>query len=366
MSSGKDKDNKDKEPAAAEAKNDHEDSDEEASGTSNFSLEFLGRYLATKLKIHGDDKPKEKILEEFTIDGIVSHINKNNCNNIIVMAGAGISTTAGIPDFRSPVSGLYHNLQKYNLPHPQAIFELSFFHENPRPFFELAKELYPGSFKPTICHYFVKLLNDKGMLLRHYTQNIDTLERVAGVPDEKLVEAHGTFNKGHCLACRKSYTQDWMKDKIFADDIPPICDDCPGVVKPDIVFFGENLPEKFHKSITTDFSKCDLLIIMGSSLTVQPFASLIDRAPDGCPRLLINREKAGHQSGLSLFGYGGGLEFDRESNVRDVCWLGDCDEGCLALAEKLGWGDELKELRKQEHERIDKDEGKTMKKDPKL
>lgn len=62
MSSGKDKDNKDKEPAAAEAKNDHEDSDEEASGTSNFSLEFLGRYLATKLKIHGDDKPKEKVI----------------------------------------------------------------------------------------------------------------------------------------------------------------------------------------------------------------------------------------------------------------------------------------------------------------
>lgn len=97
------------------------------------------------------------------------------------------------------------------MPHPQAIFELDFFRENPRPFFELAKELYPGSFKPTVCHYFVKMLIDKDYLLRHYTQNIDTLERVAGVPDSKLVEAHGTFHTGHCMHCKKEYSQEWMK-----------------------------------------------------------------------------------------------------------------------------------------------------------
>lgn len=77
---------------------------------------------------------------------------------------------AGIPDFRSPGSGLYHNLQKYKLPNPQAIFEIGFFRQNPKPFFTLAKELYPGTFKPTTCHYFIKLLNQKGLLLRHYTQ----------------------------------------------------------------------------------------------------------------------------------------------------------------------------------------------------
>lgn len=77
---------------------------------------------------------------------------------------------AGIPDFRSPGSGLYDNLQKYNLPYPQAIFEINFFRENPKPFFVLAKELYPGIFKPTIGHYFIRLLQEKGYLLRHYTQ----------------------------------------------------------------------------------------------------------------------------------------------------------------------------------------------------
>lgn len=106
---------------------------------------------------------------------------------------------------------MYDNLQKYNLPHPQAIFELDFFQENPKPFFVLAKELYPGSFKPTVCHYFIRLLHDKGLLLRHYTQNIDTLERVAGIPGEKLIEAHGTFHTGHCLECRKEYPLQWMK-----------------------------------------------------------------------------------------------------------------------------------------------------------
>lgn len=72
---------------------------------------------------------------------------------------------AGIPDFRSPGSGLYHNLQKYNLPEPQAIFDIGYFKENPEPFFMLAKELLPGSFKPTISHYFIKLLKEKGTCL---------------------------------------------------------------------------------------------------------------------------------------------------------------------------------------------------------
>ncbi|KAF5300526.1 hypothetical protein FQR65_LT09146 [Abscondita terminalis] len=278
------------------------------------------------------------------------------------MAGAGISTSAGIPDFRSPGSGLYHNLQKYNLPHPQAIFELDFFHENPKPFFVLAKQLYPGAFKPTKCHYFVRLLNEKGLLLRHYTQNIDTLERVAGIPESKLVEAHGTFHLSHCLECQKEYSLDWMKEQIFKDNVPT-CEECTGVVKPDIVFFGENLPSKFHTCIQTDFPKCNLLIILGSSLVVQPFASLIDRVPKTAPRFLINREKAGERTGiLSLIGMGSGLDFDNKNNSRDVFWLGDCDEGCQLLADKLGWGAELAQLVEKEHKRIDSETEKTNKK----
>lgn len=79
--------------------------------------------------------------------------------------------------FRTPGTGLYDNLQKYHLPEPSAVFDAAYFNHNPRPFFSLAKELYPGRFSPNLVHCFVRLLQDKGVLLRNYTQNIDGLER---------------------------------------------------------------------------------------------------------------------------------------------------------------------------------------------
>ncbi|XP_047371517.1 NAD-dependent protein deacetylase sirtuin-2 isoform X1 [Vespa velutina] len=322
-------------------------------------MEKIRKYLIQKLKLYDSDTEQEScsgVLKELTIDGIIDYIKQNPKCKIITMAGAGISTSAGIPDFRSPSSGLYHNLEKYNLPHPQAVFELDFFMENPEPFFTLAKQLLPEGFKPTPCHYFIRLLWEKGLLLRHYTQNIDTLERIAGLPAEKLIEAHGTFHTGHCLKCRAPYTLEWMKEKILESVIPK-CEECEeGVVKPDVVFFGEMLPERFHYFADRDFIHADLLIIMGSSLVVQPFASLIDRVRPSCPRLLINKEKAGMQDRLSRFlGLRQGLIFDsKNSNSgRDVAWLGDCDTGCQLLADKLGWGEELKALIKREHERLD-------------
>uniref|UniRef100_A0A1B6LHU5 Deacetylase sirtuin-type domain-containing protein n=1 Tax=Graphocephala atropunctata TaxID=36148 RepID=A0A1B6LHU5_9HEMI len=103
----------------------------------------------------------------------------HDSNKILVMAGAGLSTPSGIPDFRSPESGLYNNLQRYKLPYPEAIFDLNFYANNPGPFLDLARSIYPGAgnIKPNIGHYFVRLLEVKGKLLRMYTQNIDGLER---------------------------------------------------------------------------------------------------------------------------------------------------------------------------------------------
>lgn len=332
------------------------------SEVENYSeMEKLRRYLAQKLRLvdlptnDQNNESQQLVLSKLSLDGIVEYIKENTNCKIITMAGAGISTSAGIPDFRSPSSGLYHKLDKYNLPHPQAIFELDFFMKNPEPFFTLAKELLPEGFKPTISHYFIRLLSEKGLLLRHYTQNIDTLERVAGLSSDKLVEAHGTFHTGHCLKCRAPYTLLWMKEKII-EGIIPKCEECnEGVVKPDIIFFGETLPERFQILADRDFIQADLLIIMGSSLVVQPFASLIDRVRNTCPRLLINNEKVGTQDRLSRFlGLRQGLVFDVKSahGGRDVAWLGDCDTGCQLLADKLGWGDELRALMQREHERL--------------
>ena len=206
-----------------------------------------------------------------------------------------MSVAAGIPDFRSPGTGLYDNLAKYELPKPTDVFDLEFFEGNPRPFFQLSRELFPvGRYLPTRTHHFLRLLCDKGLIGRIYTQNIDTLERVAGessawlsrarvmpasdarvcrgncpgIPPAKLVEAHGSYSAAHCRKCSTEYSMEWMKSRVFAPDdgSVPMCE-CGtyeshetavavghrptagarllasgGVVKPDIVFFGVCAP----------------------------------------------------------------------------------------------------------------------------
>ncbi|XP_043390764.1 NAD-dependent protein deacetylase sirtuin-2 isoform X5 [Chelonia mydas] len=288
--------------------------------TATKDVDFLRNLLSRTLGL-GSEKP-EKVLDELTLDGVSRFMQSEKCRNVVCIVGAGISTSAGIPDFRSPGTGLYANLQSYNLPYPEAIFEINYFKQHPEPFFALARELYPGQFKPTVCHYFIRLLKEKGLLLRCYTQNIDTLERVAGLDQEDLVEAHGTFFTSHCLgsSCKKKYTLDWMKEKIFST-VTPKCDKCQSLVKPDIVFFGENLPPRFFTLMQSDFQKVDLLIIMGTSLQVQPFASLVSRVPTNTPRLLINKEKTGQSDPfMSLMGLSTGMDFDSEKAYRQVPW----------------------------------------------
>ncbi|KAK2159435.1 hypothetical protein LSH36_153g01027 [Paralvinella palmiformis] len=349
--------------------------------------------LLQKATLLEEQPHQKKVLDDLSLKGIAEHINNGHIHDIVIMAGAGISTSAGIPDFRSPGSGLYHNLEKYKLPTPQAIFELSYFRESPEPFFQLAKELWPGIFKPTPCHYFIRLLHEKKLLLRMYTQNIDTLERVAGIDEDVIVEAHGTFHTGRCLECRHVYTQEWMKEKIF-DNLVPRCTQtikcseedeeeftCDGVVKPDIVFFGETLPQRFFLCAGEDLQKCDLLIIMGTSLVVHPFASLVNRTHfqfkivfvifnvrgksekmsrifflvgKNCLRLYLNLEKSENPYDplMALLGSASSFKFDHNDNYRDVFHQATCDDGCFALAELLGWKDELKKMIDTEHEKI--------------
>ena len=143
------------------------------------------------------------------LQDLAKYIVTQKVKNIVVMAGAGISTPSGIPDFRwkllkhscvvpcslyimprfahaqicivfprSPGTGLYDNLKQYRIPYPEAVFDADYFEGNPKPFYTLAKELYPsGKYQPNYIHYFLKMLDQKGLLLRVYTQNIDGLER---------------------------------------------------------------------------------------------------------------------------------------------------------------------------------------------
>ncbi|KAJ8980183.1 hypothetical protein NQ317_011428 [Molorchus minor] len=124
-------------------------STEPSDSTAGMSMEHLRRYLAEKLGFYDDEEQereeeKIKVLDDVSVDGIIDYIKAKNCRNIITMAGAGISTSAGIPDFRSPGTGLYHNLQKYKLPHPQAIFELDFFRRKPKTIFRTSQRIISG------------------------------------------------------------------------------------------------------------------------------------------------------------------------------------------------------------------------------
>uniref|UniRef100_A0A0K2UY20 NADdependent protein deacetylase sirtuin2like [Strongylocentrotus purpuratus] n=1 Tax=Lepeophtheirus salmonis TaxID=72036 RepID=A0A0K2UY20_LEPSM len=260
------------------------------------------------------------------------------------MVGAGISTSAGIPDFRTPDSGLYSRIaQEYpDVEDPTDLFSMGYFRTNPKPFFQLAKDLLKSqNYSPTPCHYFIKLLESKGLLLRHYTQNIDCLERKAGVSQDLLVEAHGSFASSTCQLCGSRYDQAWMEKKLTEVDV--VCcsrEGCGGVVKPDIVFFGESLPGRFSNLVFQDFPYCDLLIIMGTSLQVQPFASLVNQVQDTTPRLLINMQVVGDEGAndfvMRLMGRGG-MDFTSDRRYRDVAEIGTCDDGCKKLAEALGW-----------------------------
>jgi len=288
--------------------------------------------ILNKMSMLNLSQEKEvKKLEEFNIGSVAKFMK--TCKNIIFMVGAGISTSAGIPDFRSPGTGLYSKLDKYNLPCPEAIFSIQYFKLNPEPYFILQKELFPENFKPTPTHKFLRLVHEKGQLLRCYTQNIDMLEQLAGLPESKIIAAHGNFKKAHCIDCHKEFSYEWVKNEV-KEKVILSCEDCNGYIKPDIVFFGEALPPQFFNQLTIDVPKCDLLIIMGTSLKVSPFNHLPFMVPEDCPRLLINRDPVGQTI----------LEYEENDNKRDVFYASDCDSACELLAELLGWQNDYKQI----------------------
>eukprot|EP00747_Dinoflagellata_sp_TGD_P191257 gnl/TRDRNA2_/TRDRNA2_54384_c0_seq1.p1 gnl/TRDRNA2_/TRDRNA2_54384_c0~~gnl/TRDRNA2_/TRDRNA2_54384_c0_seq1.p1 ORF type:complete len:522 (+),score=87.75 gnl/TRDRNA2_/TRDRNA2_54384_c0_seq1:121-1686(+) len=277
--------------------------------------------------------------------------------SIIVMAGAGVSVSAGIPDFRSPTTGLYNKLkQDLNLPFPEAVFNIHYFKKNPEPFYRVCKELFPEKFRPTPTHFFFRLLYEKGKLLRLFSQNIDSLETHAGVPKSHVVTAHGNFDSASCITTgdhvdMAEFKEAVMTGKSGAHGWEALAQRHGGLVKPDIVFFGESMPKRFNEMSEADFPKADLLIVCGTSLAVEPFASLINQVNSTVSRVLLNRNRVGEASGTKLvsntsgpFFGANGAGFCFNDGGRDMCLLGDCDDVTRLLAEQLGWANDLQRL----------------------
>jgi NAD-dependent SIR2 family protein deacetylase len=288
------------------------------------------------------------------IQQIATLLASNKYTNIIVLTGAGISVSAGIPDFRSPNTGLYDNLAKYKLPYPEAVFDLSYYKSNPEPFIQLACELWPGiCHSPTITHSFIALLERKGLLLRNYTQNIDCLDVLAGVSEETMIECHGHFRTASCTKCHSPYDGSECKRTIVTMKTVPLCTHCGGYVKPDIVFFGEDLPPKFHTCVKKDMQKADLLLVMGTSLMVSPVNMIPNMVSNKCIRILLNNECVGsfakHCSNNNRMTTRKSSSSSHSSSStkaksRDIFHPGDCDTSIRSLCNILGWTKELEEL----------------------
>ena len=189
----------------------------------------------------------------------------NGAKYIVALTGAGISTSAGIPDFRGK-KGIY----SMGLYDPYKTFDYSYFIKDPYYFFNFAKDfarLY-DKITPTKGHKFLAELEKAGKLKAVITQNIDGLHQIAG--SKNVVEVHGGFTEGHCTGCEKEYKLEWMKNELLEKG--ELKCSCGSWVKPDIVFFGEPV---FGMRLAKHYTMmADLLLVIGSSLTVTPAASL--------------------------------------------------------------------------------------------
>ncbi|KAF4686603.1 DeAcetylase [Perkinsus olseni] len=246
---------------------------------------------------------------------------------VVVLVGAGISVSAGIPDFRSPNTGIYANVKQYtnSLRAPEDLFSIHYFRHDPYPFYRLCHEakLGRGAHEPTAAHRFIAWLAEKGALLRCYTQNIDSLEIDAGVPEELVVQAHGHLRSARCIDCGCPYGGE-MND-LLSSQKPVHCAACYGLVKPDVVFFGENLPERFFDCVQEDLSQATLLVVMGTSLQVGPCNQIPILLPRTTPRLLVNLTAPPH----------GMFRFGRADNYRDIFIEKDTDSASDELRKML-------------------------------
>ena len=187
---------------------------------------------------------------------------------IAFLGGAGLSTESGIPDFRSS-NGVYAALQAYGRP-PEELLSHEFFLRHTDVFFDYyRKYLVHPQAKPNPAHFALARLEQQGKLTAVITQNIDGLHQQAG--SRRVLELHGSVYRNHCMRCGKSYPV----ESVLSADAVPHCD-CGGIIKPDVVLYGEGLDPATLTAAVEAVSQADMLLIGGTQLSVYPAAGLVD------------------------------------------------------------------------------------------
>ena len=200
---------------------------------------------------------------------------------LVFFGGAGVSTESGIPDFRS-VDGLYN--QKYDYP-PETILSATFFYRHTEEFYRFYRDkMLCLTAKPNAAHLKLAEMEEKGHLAAVVTQNIDGLHQMAG---SKVVdELHGSVHRNYCQKCGRLYDAKW----ILASSGVPLCEDCGGLVKPDVVLYEEGLPNDTVNHAVKSIAEADVLIVGGTSLNVYPAAGFL-RYFGGSHLIVMNRDE---------------------------------------------------------------------------
>ena len=206
-----------------------------------------------------------------------------NAKHCVAFTGAGSSTLAGIRDFRGK-NGLYKEFDA------ERIFHIDYFKNNPAGFYKNARKLFYelDKVEPCIVHTECARLEKMGIIKRVITQNIDMLHQKAG--SRNVIELHGSPYIHYCLSCRKEFSFTQIKEMFHTSEVP-YCDICGGLIKPNTIFFGEQLPIDALQDATLEAQTADLMLILGSSLVVQPAASLPQyTAQNGGDIVIVNNQ----------------------------------------------------------------------------
>ena len=200
-----------------------------------------------------------------SVERLAQLVRDSRCT--VALTGAGISVPSGIPDFRSPGTGLWENVD------PMEVAHIDVFRRDPKRFWTFYRPRFGmlSDKRPNGAHAALAELESKGLLDAVVTQNIDRLHRKAG--SRRVIEVHGTIETSSCLDCGASYALD-LVEGLFDEEGVARCDDCNGPVKPDVVLFGELLPATAMEEAVALAARAELLLCVGSSLEVYPVAGL--------------------------------------------------------------------------------------------
>jgi len=219
------------------------------------------------------------VLEEAKLDALAEKVAELiiGSKKLVVFSGAGISTESGIPDFRSP-GGIWERFDPDDFTYPEAR----------RKQWQLLGEGHlTTEAQPNLAHYAIAELDELGRLDCVITQNVDNLHQKAGVPAEKVFELHGNMQRAVCLNCGRLYSFEQIKLRLDGGEEIPDCEVCHGMLKPNAVLFGEQLPYEVLTEASNRSSGCDLFIVVGSTLVVYPAAYMPIYAVQAGAKLVI-------------------------------------------------------------------------------